>query len=225
MEWKEIGDGDEAFAFKGEIGSVEGLGGIVRLRKKISVVKRIGHKGYFSWQGHDVFCRNLAAKLLDYYFLKRKKYAREHVPLPLGSFNNENESGYYYEFVPGKEGWDRPELEELSSFIDCMTSFGFGVSEDIFADSGGGKNIIFQEGNLWKRIDYGTRSCPYNYECFEKQSGDEKKKIERAVGKKNYKTMALAARYGDFRERNMMKPEDIDKLIIGVFSFRKILEG
>jgi len=224
--WEEIGDGDEAIAYKGVVDSIEGIGGIIKLNTPRLIVKRVNHSSYFEWEGHDIFSRHLAAKIIEAYCIKSGKYHHEHIPVPLGSFSG----GYYYDFVDGFEDWDTErEIEEKNEFVGWLSGFGFPMWEDTSCWSGGGsgKNVIFsrysKEGKLpsdWKRIDFGINSLHFDYKKFESEMTDMKGEFKRIIGEENYFLAFLSGKYGCF-ERNKMCKEEKDYLEGLVIEFRK----
>jgi len=216
MPWTEIGDGQEAFALKGEISECEGLGGIVAYCKPLVVTKRINwNKPINEHEGHDLFCKNLALKLLEKFFIREGKYKTEHIPVPIGSFNG----GYYYLFVEGSEGFPLEiidddfrrvpvEIEGWDVFTGLFNSFGFSVERDIAdaLDGRTGKNIIFSEWDMkevyrtgklhknWKRIDFGSVSCPFDYSKFQRTMLERGTELISKM-KEDYSLAFLAAQY------------------------------
>lgn len=225
--WVEIGSGQEAYVLKGNITK---LGGIVRIRAKkpVSVAKRINHNRVSRYGGHILFCKHLAARILEEFFLKNDEYGREHIPIPVGSFN----AGYHYEFVEGSEGFPLVifdgyrdiliEIEEWNPFVNLFNSFGFGVGSDVAdaVDGRTGKNVIFSAWDInkvyqtkrlhsgWKRIDFGSASCPFDYERFEKQMLKRKKELTSLINE-DYSLGLLCGKYcflkGDLAERESKK--------------------
>jgi len=178
-DWVKIGFGQEARAFKGNPTEIEGMPIIksnptsMIVRKPMVVVKRVDWEDpIYDYQGHDLFCIHLAAKLLEELFLKEGKYKTEHIPIPLGSFNDKK-AGYYYEYVKGSEGFPFElqgdadvdyrqipvEIKEWIEFKGPFNDFGFSMESDIAdaVNATNGKNIIMSE--------YSTKEL---YEGYEK---------------------------------------------------------
>jgi len=243
MNWIKIGEGDEAIAYKGNPESLEGFGGTLELIKPRTVVKRTNITGTpEDWEGPDIFCRNLTASILDNYFIKKDIYSTEHIPLPLGSFKG----GYYYEFAEGSEGWPTTfinkdynrtliDIKENIVFINHMNSYGFNIWGDTCdaLDTSSGKNVIFETWNAetslkfgelpscWKRIDFGSRSCPFNYETFKKRTKGKKSELESVIGTSLYKLLILAGKYGDYTARQEISDREISELETRALNFRR----
>ncbi len=184
--WKKIGEGSEAYALSGIIDLSEISGGI--LSGDAEVVKRVEwapneHSAYLT------FLKNLAAYLLDAYFRKRGKYAHQHVSQPIGI--SESDWGTIYEYFRGSEGFpwcimseyreEMIQLGEWNAFVGYFAATGIGVGSDVTDpdDARVSKNIILGESynyNIatlydslslppdWRRIDFGSRSCPVSAE-------------------------------------------------------------
>jgi hypothetical protein len=229
QNWVRIGFGEEADAFKGGPAEIEGMPIIeenptsIILRKPMFVVKRINWGTPIRpYQGHDLFFKHLVARLLEELFLKEGKYSNQHIPIPLGSFNNTHEAGYYYKYAEGSEGFpfelqgDKDvdyrqisvDIKELNSFFGLFNDFGFSVENDIADATNGkiGKNIIMSEYStkelyrtytlhpLWKRIDFGSKSCPFDYDKFVKEMTQRESELKVKMGK-NYSLALSSAEY------------------------------
>ncbi len=241
--WEEIGFGQEAKAFRGLLIEVEGLGGVVESEEGIDIVKRIDwNKPVYKFQGHDIFCKNLVLRILDEYFIKQGKYLENHIPVPLGSFNNSNGCGYYYRHVEGSEGFPlvvidedyrkvEVQIDEWNSFTGLFHLFGFELGRDIaeFDDAGVGKNIIMRPwgGEIyktkelhsnWKRIDFGSSSCDFDYKKFLEKIKKESTELLANLGD-YHKLLYLAAKYCEFGEELNKKEEgELEELVL---QFRK----
>jgi hypothetical protein len=193
------------------------------------VVKRVNWDApIYPYQGHDLFCKHLVAKLLEELFLKESNYSNQHIPIPLGSFNTIHEAGYYYKYVDGSEGFPfelqgdkddnfrqvHVEIKEWGDFVGLFNDFGFSVENDI-ADANNariGKNVIMSKYSTkkiyreyeknktytlharWKRIDFGSTSCPFDYEKFIKEMTQRKSELEVKMSR-NYSLALLSAEY------------------------------
>jgi len=248
--WVEIGFGQEARAFKGNPTEIEGMPIIksnptsMIVRKPMVIVKRVDwEEPIYDYQGHDLFCRHLTARLLEELFLKEGKYQTEHIPIPLGSFNDKK-AGYYYEFVEGSEAFPSDMYpDEWNSFVGLFYSFGFDVSHDT-TEAGDGrvsKNVIlgFPGWNIkdkdggriphsnWKRIDFGRSSFLFNYEKFEAEMLNNETYLSREMGQ-NYRLALLSAKYyntmGKMPQTKLEKLEgmtELEELEGMILQFRK----
>lgn len=224
--WEEIGFGQEAQAFKGELKEIEGIGGIVKSEKPITLTKRKSWGNpYYEYQGHDLFCKHLCARLLDELFLREGKYTKAHIPIPVGSFNG----GYYYQFAEGTEGFPLEIMvdncrqpvrrEEWNIFAGLFNEFGFKVHNDIADASDGrtGKNIIFLPWDIekvydtavlhadWKRIDFGAKSCAFDYEKYLLEIAGKRQELADEYG-----LAVLAAQYYGLHENS----KELEELVL-----------
>lgn len=217
-EWVAIGDGQEAYALMGNATEIDGIGGVVSFPSRIAAVKRVSWEAPdHDYRGHDLFCKHLVARLLDEFFVKQGEYSREHIPIPLGSFNGGRISGYYYVYAEGSEGFPLEimddeyrqvpvHINEWFPFVERFCSFGFGVNSDIAdpIDGRTGKNIVFSSWDVgelyrtcclpseWKRIDLGEVSCPFRYEKFVEEMARRESEL---TDKMEYRLALLAAKY------------------------------
>ena len=237
--WPEIGRGGEAYVLKGELTQIKGLGGILSSEKPITVAKRINlGSPVYNYQGHETFCINVILRILDEYFKGQKEYSHNHIPRPLGSFNDREKAGYYYEFVEGNEGFpslimyaDRGQvlvgMEEWNEFCGLFNSFGFVVDADKIESSDANYKNILLHGSWnqeelditgkhhprWKRIDFGYSSLPFKYEKFL----GEMERYHDVLGGR-YELTMLSARY--CKHENLTQGE-IKELENSVLQFRK----
>ena len=213
--WTNAGQGDEAYVLKGPLAEIEGIGGIVTAERPIIVAKRTNWGNPVNkHQGHDLFCKHLILRILDEHFLRQGRYSHPHIPIPLGSFNG----GCYYVFAEGSENFplsiatehgQKPvRISEWNEFTGYFGRFGFNAGHDIAdADNGRvGKNVIlsqwdinevYETGTLdsgWKRIDFGSRSLPFDYDKF-MQAVEEKKADLTGQMQDDYGLLLLAAKY------------------------------
>ena len=201
VDWAEIGSGQEAYVLKGQMNQIEGIGGIVRC-EPMTVAKRVNQD---KSEGRILFCKHLAIKILEEFFIQSGKYNNEHIPLPLGSFKD----GYYYKFAEGSEGFPyeifdgsnriQVQIYEWPAFVGAFSSFGIDLSRDIADANDGrvGKNVIFsgwdvnevyETGRLhpgWKRIDFGYASCGFDYEKFENEMKRRDAEITTKIGRRH----------------------------------------
>ena len=240
MKWIEIGSGEEAIAYKGALKSLNLLEIDQSLDEGRIVVKRVNHSCVESSQGHDVFCRHLAIGILEDYFIGCKDYSEKHIPCVLNSFNNGESCGYYYEFVEGSEGWPTEvNIEEQRVFSNKMNNFGIDLWHDTcFVDDARiGKNVIFKPWNtnevyntdnsghyqglhkFWKRIDFGSCSCKFDYEKFRDKLYENRDNMKKVLGRETYRILELAGKYGDYTYRQTMS--DVEVLELG----RDVLHG
>lgn len=230
VKWNFTGAGQEAVVYIGNLKYIDGIGGEIGSETPISVAKRINHrigdKPIPDFQGHDLFCKHLVFRILDDYFVNTRKYSQNHIPIPLGSFNDSNESGYYYKFVEGDEevsltfideDYKQREfvVDEWNTFIGLFNTFGIDLGRDItqYDDKNVGKNVIYSDlrdldrgriGSDWKRIDFGSASCGFDYDKFFKL-------ISRETGmEKIYRELAiLSAKYSQYRVELSNREKDI----------------
>ncbi len=163
------------------------------------------------------FESNLAALLLEKYFLAKNKYNTSHVTVPVKHAEGD---GYLYLYETGKTifPWERasigedslPEtmftqLEEWGIFDAAFSEAGFEMGRDITeADDGRmSKNIVVREDSLgsfekgligsnWKRIDYDHESLPVNADKLSKFVQDNKQDLETVLGGE-YRLLELLA--------------------------------
>jgi hypothetical protein len=240
VNFVEVGYGQEAYVLKGDLREIEGLGGSVFSRNPLTVAKRVNwNRSGEYWDGHDLFCKHLSLCLLDEFFLREGRYTQSHIPVPLGSFDG----GYYYEFVRGDEGFPLGildenynqvvvEIKEWIPFVNSFNSFGFGVESDVAdpMDAMSAKNVILREwdinslyetgqlGPYWKRIDFGSFSCPFNYEKFKNEIGTRKNDLTNCLGDENYRLALSSAEFFVNERIQDQKMEDFYELVL---KFRK----
>jgi hypothetical protein len=203
LAWVDIGSGQEAQAFRGKISDIEGVGGVLHAPKPVDAVKRVN---WCKTGGEKVYFKNAVLSILDEYHVRSGNYTYPHIPDPLGSF----EGGYYYRFVEGNEGfpnslqndsnrYEPVEKKEWNRFVGLFNMAGFGVNHDVSDadDARSGKNIIMGEFNFgsvyetftlpkeWKRIDFGTMSCPGNPDEFSSYIRENDVELGKTMGYKH----------------------------------------
>jgi len=237
---EEFDRGQEAFVQLGRPEKIEGIGGILKIPSPREVVKRTNsNQPLYSYEGHDTFCKHLAARLLEEYFKKTGRYKSEHIPKPLGSFNG----GYYYEYAVGGEGWPTSvytpsygqevsvTAEEWGEFTNGFNLYGFSVDHDTANSSDGriGKNVIFEEWDesyrdtfklheRWKRIDFGQASMPFNYERFQSEIQRSRIDLTKALGEEKYIMLCLS---GNFVKNHVLSRKAEEIFAESVLRFRK----
>lgn len=244
--WIPVDYGQEAYVSKGNLNHIEGIGGILDSEKPITVARRIGwNNPVYDFEGHDVFCRHLASRLLDEYFVKTGRYSRNHIPIPFGSFNGAN-AGYYYEFIEGSEGFPlvipdedyhqiEVRIDDWNSFIGSFNSFGFDAGRDIAdpIDGRTGKNVIFcgwdmnkvyETGRLhsnWRRIDFGTASYSLDFERFAKGLERDRSDLTKVLGD-YYKLVFLTGKYSQFNQNLTEDENHVLEMLVLRFRREKI---
>ncbi|MDD5691463.1 MAG: hypothetical protein PHC37_07210, partial [Candidatus Omnitrophica bacterium] len=216
--WKLISD-SKAMVYFGWPGQVEGVDSRkIKLPADIKVVMRINKDAK---PGFDMFLRHIILKILDNYFLKKRIYTVEHIPLPLGYFRDR----YYYVFAEGSEGWptvliDKDSdyrktpvmMEELHLVKERLYSWGFDIWDIVDADGEDGKNIIhkgwdisrlyenFQLSKDWVLID--LDGLVFRGKRFFQSVGEAREGLKRNLGWQ-YELLVLAGGYIDRYPRTL----------------------
>jgi hypothetical protein len=167
-----------------------------------------------------MFLRHLVIKKLEDFFYRSKYYTYAHVPRPLGSVSSVGENAceaYIYEWAFGSEGfaWELTGndgqrqivlLRDWPQFVQQFDNAGINVKMDR-ADPDDGrisKNIIhqysrvttdFQMNPLWKRIDYGWRSVPIDFEKLSKYLSDNAANLMGILRSERVEMLRLAVEY------------------------------
>lgn len=232
-----VGEGEEAQVFRGTLDVIGGIGGSVCYENPIDVAKRVNFPASSGYSGNDLFCRHLVFKILENFFIRRlKKYHQMHIPVPLGSYKY----GYYYRFVIGSEGFPSEflddnlnrvlvNLEEENAFRNCFNDFGIDLGKDTLdSNDGSRKNIIAADYNIkklyrtgristeWKRIDFGERSCLFDYDKFLEEMSKRKEEFK---AMDCYALALLAGKY--FANRGNISAGELRKLERQCRIFRK----
>jgi len=197
----------------------QGLGGTLVTQEGVVTAFRMEHSTYPK-QGHLIYLRHLVVKKLDDFYYRTKVYNYAHVPRPLGSVSEGGENpveAYIYEWAFGNEGfpWEIPDgkgkwqivkLRDWDVFVNSFHTAGIEVGYDV-TDSDNGrisKNIIYQlpytsstleMGSVWKRIDFGNKSLPINYDKLLGFLDDKRKDIVDVLGRDRLRMMTLAAEF------------------------------
>ena len=219
----EGGAGGEAEVWVQARNSFPGIGGVLTTGQLVATAWR---KEYDSSEtaGENLFLKHLIVKKLDDYFCRIGRYVYPHIARPLGSEKNT----YFYEWVQGVETFSWMEigesgayepviLMEWSEFTGAFEETGIAVGHDA-ADSDNAnisQNIIHQLCRLrerklnlfWKRIDFGSRSLPINYDKVENYADRNSKSLREVLGEQRYwllvyalKALRLGAKL-DLRDR------------------------
>lgn len=199
-EWKPIGDGQEAFVFSSPCFELYHLGDVIKLDSEINIACRVTNwnfdKKLESFQdSYRTFFKNILINIIED---NLGEHSVKHIPKPLGLLFTDHISAHNYLFVDGAEGWPAQYYDEEQSnwystkfkewkeFSELFNSFGLSVQSDIGDPNSAsvGKNIIYKyttpvdgiyDGVLsenWKRIDFGTVSCPLNTDKLYLRSQD-----------------------------------------------------
>lgn len=209
-----IGEGEEAQVYRGELRVIRGIGGDIFFANPVTVAKRVNFPTT-SGTGHEIFCKHLVFKILEYFFNKKKLYTTQHIPFPSGSYTR----GYYYEFADGSEGfpsqiadenynYNLVDLVEENQVRNSFNSFGIDIGKDTLdPNDSSRKNIIvgdYDFGELcnsgklnakWKRIDFGERSIGFDRGIFLAQAHKRADEMQGVIGFHNFKLMMLAYKY------------------------------
>ena len=189
-------------------------------------------------QGHEMFLRHMVIKKLEDFFHRTHVYNFAHIPRPLGSISAEGDKpieAYLYEWAFGREGfaWEIPngsggrtsvKLNDWDAFVDNFGAAGISLSSDVTDPDNGriSKNLIHQlpwnsydDGGLssiWKRIDFGARSAPIDYEKLSRFLRDSQKPLEETLKRRRYRMIALAAKYLNLATKSSMKSSELGAL-------------
>lgn len=178
---REGGAGGEAEIWLQARNTFPGIGGIVVTSQLVAAAWR---KEYSPLEtiGESLFLKHVIVKKLDDYFCRTGRYTYPHVARPLGSERNT----YFYEWVWGATAFPWVEtagsgvletitLAEWSEFVSAFDEAGISVGHDAADPDNANvsQNIVHQVGHspkegkldlFWKRIDFGSRSLPIDYD-------------------------------------------------------------
>lgn len=196
-----------------------GLGGTVVTHQ--GVVAAVREEFYPEpYSGHKMFIRHLIIKKLDDYFYRKGIYVFSHIPRPLGSLGldgSEKREAYIYEWAFGTENFQWFEIDpvcgtkeiNLLDWIEFLNHFhhaGIDMGKDVVDPhhDNMAQNIIHQfpcimpNGDfcsLWKRIDFGERSVPINFEKLEKYLDDNEDQIVNYIRAERFEMLKLSIEY------------------------------
>lgn len=146
LGWDEIGRGDEAICFRN----------LRQDDRKGEIVLRLNHSFNYK-DGLQVFSRHQLLRQLDDHFRHLGLYVLEHIGRPQAPVNG----GYYYDFMPGAEGFSwQTEPPEWREFVNAFASFGIMVGCNTCETTDYVAKNVVSDGNHFYRIDYGVGSLP-----------------------------------------------------------------
>lgn len=210
-----------------------GIGGTVVTDEGVATAVRQDHSP-MPRAAHRTFLRHAIIKKLEDFFHRSGEYVYAHIPRPLGSLSRVGESAceaYLYEWTFGSSGfpWQyvtregeqaNVVLRDWDRFVEVFHNAGIDMKRDC-ADAEDGRisqNIVHempigvgysQELNcLWKRIDFGVRSLPIDYERLHRFLTDREGELRRTLRTERYEMMVLAWEY-------LTNGEQMDRLAIG----------
>lgn len=192
-----------------------GIGGTIKTEQPVVTALRKPFS-HHPETGNKLYLKHLIIKKLDDYFCKIGKYKFPHISRPLGSLGvkTDGQEASIYEWVFGAETfpWEyRTEkgrhpivLTEWNAFADAFENTGIRMGIDITDPDNGrvSQNIIHElcrfdssGSNLnqcWKRIDFGSRSLPFNQERLATFLEKNKDLIIGTLSKSRYRLLLLA---------------------------------
>jgi len=230
--------------FPGIGGTILSKGGVTTaLRKEIGVVRGSGHVMFLRHmiikKLDDFFYRSTAEKAYVYSHVPR--------PLGSISEEGDKEMGippleaYMYQWAQGNEGfsWEIQRsdgstqsvmLADWNVFESKFVAAGINMGKDV-ADADDGrrsKNIIhmfpydIDENNrlssIWRRIDFGMQSTPFNFYKLEKFLLDNRSSLENVLRTDRYETVRLAVKY--INPEDKLEPKDTGKLEVLIGAYR-----
>lgn len=162
--------------------------------------------------GHKIFLKHVIAKKLDDYFYRKGIYKFSHIPRSLGSISQDKEpfEAYIYEWVFGTDrfSWDIVP-RDWDVFKMNFIKAGINVGDDCtsFDNQNISQNIILQHGRpvkmkgkrmwscLWKRIDFGDRSLPIDYEKLKRFLAKNERDLIKTIRTERFVMVWLAIQY------------------------------
>ena len=166
--------------------------------------------------GKKLFLKHLILKKLDDYFTRTGRYLFPHITRPLGSNQEGQTEGYWYQWVFGRENFswefsiancqtETVALKEWSQFTSVFEEAGINLAKDVCdADNSLiSQNIIHEayksfETNLnfcWKRIDFGAGSMWVDYDQLCKFFETNAVTLGAILGEERLAMMILAGRH------------------------------
>lgn len=213
-------------------------GAVTALREEYNLSPKSGHK---------MFLRHMIIKKLEDYFYRKHVYNLAHIPRPLGSISrvgDDSYEAYLYEWAFGNESFSWREtdregnpksvkLRDWNKFADHFYQIGVDMGMDITDPDDGriSKNIIHQlstgididtleMNSLWKRIDFGYRSVPMDYEKLSNFLKENKNDLISVLRIERCEMLELAIEYLS-KGKNKMKEIDIGRLDVLIGDYRR----
>jgi len=238
----EGGSGSEARVIVELRSRFPGIGGTIITQEGAVTALRIDYSNSPKI-GHRTFLVHAVIKKLEDYFFRKGSYIYPHIPRPLGSistiYSDEPCEGYLYEWVVGHENFpweisssgstEAIKLRDWDKFVGCFNEAGINMTSDVTDPDNGNvsKNIIHQFPQIdpikleltpiWKRIDFGSRSAPID---FEKLSGFLNKNSNSLVETLRYERVEMLELIVSYLRGKELSGYDVGRLEMHIGDYR-----